>query len=233
MSASDILGSRNQEPASISVAKHCRNVNIHSRNNEVLPRRSRRDAYLRSDARFVLEVRMSLTDLASIGSFVSGVAVLISLVYLAMQVRDSLRAQRAAMHQARLERVTTVSVEFAKPEIAGVLAKASTPSPDFSATEVVQLFNYMRIQVAALDDAIWQHDAGFLDKASLQTTILTMKRVMANPALRAVWNLVHVQLEPGLRKRILDLLEETPMTQPTDWAAAWKEEYAKLVASAT
>jgi hypothetical protein len=173
---------------------------------------------------------MSLTDLASIGSFVSGIAVLISLVYLAVQVRDSFRAQRAAMHQARVERVTNVSVEFAKPEIAAVLAKAATPSPDFSATEVVQLFQYIRIQIAALDDAIWQHDAGFLDKASLQTTVLTMKRIVANPALRAVWNLVHVQLDPDVRKRVLELLADTPVTKPTDWAAAWKAEYAAIIA---
>jgi hypothetical protein len=174
---------------------------------------------------------MNLSDLASIGSLVSGVAVMISLIYLAVQVRDSLRAQRAAMHQARVDRVTAVSVEFAKPEIAAVLAKAAMPSPDFSATEVMQLFYYVRIQAVAVDDAIWQHDAGFLDKASLQTTVLTMKRILANPALHAVWKLVHVQLDPGVRDRVLALMETTPMTEPTDWAAAWKTQYASLTAA--
>lgn len=176
---------------------------------------------------------MNLSDLASIGSFVSGVAVLVSLIYLAIQVRDSLKAQRAAMHQARVERVTKVSVEFAKPEIAGVLAKAATPSPDFTATEVVQLFHYVRIQIVAVDDAIWQHDAGFLDNASLHTTLLTMKRILANPALHAVWNLVHVQLDPDVRKRVMELIERTPMpaAPPTDWVTAWKVEYAALTSS--
>jgi hypothetical protein len=42
---------------------------------------------------------MSLSDLASLGSFVSGVAVLISLVYLASQVRQAARATRSSIHQ--------------------------------------------------------------------------------------------------------------------------------------
>lgn len=42
---------------------------------------------------------MTLSDLASIGSFVSGVAVLVSLVYLASQVRQGAKATRSEIHQ--------------------------------------------------------------------------------------------------------------------------------------
>ncbi len=38
---------------------------------------------------------MTLTDLASIGSLLSGVAVVISLAYLAFQIRQNTRHQRA------------------------------------------------------------------------------------------------------------------------------------------
>jgi hypothetical protein len=58
-----------------------------------------------------------------------------------------------------------------------------------------------------------------------------MKRILANPALHAVWKLVHVQLDPGVRDRVLALMETTPMTEPTDWAAAWKTQYASLTAA--
>ena len=40
---------------------------------------------------------MSLNDLASIGSFVSGMAVVISLIYLSIQIRQNTRHERAAM----------------------------------------------------------------------------------------------------------------------------------------
>ena len=44
---------------------------------------------------------MSLSDLASIGSLVSGVAVLGSLIYLALQVRQTDRNQQAAIRHSR------------------------------------------------------------------------------------------------------------------------------------
>jgi hypothetical protein len=40
---------------------------------------------------------MSLTDLASIGSLVSGVAVLVSLIYLSLQVKQAERNQQASI----------------------------------------------------------------------------------------------------------------------------------------
>ena len=44
---------------------------------------------------------MSLSDLASLGSFVSGVAVLISLIYLALQVRQTEKNQQSLMQQGQ------------------------------------------------------------------------------------------------------------------------------------
>ncbi len=38
---------------------------------------------------------MSLTDLASLGTFISAIAVVVSLVYLALQVRHAEKTQRA------------------------------------------------------------------------------------------------------------------------------------------
>ena len=44
---------------------------------------------------------MSLSDLASIGSLVSGIAVLVSLIYLAQQTWQNAKHTRALIHQAR------------------------------------------------------------------------------------------------------------------------------------
>jgi hypothetical protein len=173
---------------------------------------------------------VNLSDIGDIGSLINGVAVLASLVYLSLQVRHAQRTQRASMHQARVERATHVSLSLAQPELAKILAKAARNAPDFSADEVLQLFYVIRTQVLALDDAFWQSDAGFLDAASLETTILTMKRMMSNAALRSVWRLVSVQLAPDISARIEKIVEDTPLAVPTDWAVAWKQTYDKLVA---
>jgi hypothetical protein len=156
-------------------------------------------------------------------------AVLASLVYLGFQVSHALRAQKAAMHQARVERVTNVSLKFVGTGVPELLAKAGSGATDFSATEVLQLFHIVRIQVLAVDDAFWQADAGFLDAPSLDTTILTMKRLMANPVFRAAWHLVRPQVAPAIRARIDIIVKDTLLASPQDWALAWKEAYAEIV----
>ena len=54
---------------------------------------------------------MKLSDLASIGSLISSAAVLISLVYLALQIRQAERNQRALIHQGRASRMIAKNIE--------------------------------------------------------------------------------------------------------------------------
>jgi hypothetical protein len=109
---------------------------------------------------------MSLSDLANIGSFVSGIAVVVSLIYLALQVRHAEKMQRALMHQARTERVINAALAAMQTEIADTVTKVVN-SNELSPREMLQSYYYMRIQVAVVEDALWQYDAGFLDQESL------------------------------------------------------------------
>ena len=47
---------------------------------------------------------MTLSDLAAIGSLVSGLAVLVSLVYVSIQIRQTERNQRALINQGAMAR---------------------------------------------------------------------------------------------------------------------------------
>jgi len=60
---------------------------------------------------------MRLSDLASIGSLISSAAVLISLVYLALQIRQAERNQRALIHQGRASRMIALTTQIADPGI--------------------------------------------------------------------------------------------------------------------
>jgi hypothetical protein len=51
---------------------------------------------------------MLLSDLASIGNLVSGLAVLASLVYLSLQLRQTDRNQKALMNQGTVTRNTDI-----------------------------------------------------------------------------------------------------------------------------
>jgi hypothetical protein len=60
---------------------------------------------------------MSLSDLASIGTLVSGLAVLISLVYLSLQIRQTAKDQRALMDQETVTRNIGILMFLSQPHI--------------------------------------------------------------------------------------------------------------------
>ena len=174
---------------------------------------------------------MSLTDLASIGSFVSGIAVVVSLIYLALQVRHAHKAQRALMHQARTERIINACIECMRGDVAEVVTKIAKGEQMSSPLEMMQAYYYMRMQIVTAEDALWQHEAGFLDKDSVDTSILNLQRVMQLPAARAAWLVQRPQLAPAVRERMDKLLAASLAAETWDWAADYNAAHAQTKAS--
>src|SRR5579862_146701 len=173
---------------------------------------------------------VTLSDLANIGSFVSGIAVVVSLIYLALQVRHAQRTQRALMHQARTERVINAALTSMQTEIVDTVTKIVN-SNELSSREMLQTYYYMRIQVAVVEDALWQYDAGFLDQESLDTAVLNLQRVMLFPAVRAAWLMLRPQLAPVVRDRLDKLVAGSLTAEPWDWDADYKKAHAQAKVS--
>jgi hypothetical protein len=165
---------------------------------------------------------MTLSDLASIGSFVSGIAVVISLIYLAVQVRHAHKTQRALMHQARTERVVNAALECMHPDIADTVSKM-VHGGELSPRETIQAYYYIRVQIITVEDALWQHEAGFLDKPSVDTAILNLQSVMRFPAARAAWLMQRPQLAPAVRERFDRMLAASLGAETWDFAADYKK----------
>lgn len=174
---------------------------------------------------------MSLSDLASIGSLLSGVAVVVSLVYLALQVRHAEKTQRALMHQARTERLVNASLQCMHADIADMTTKMVN-GIELSPREVMQAYYYMRTQVVVVEDALWQHEAGFLDKDSADTAVLNFQRVMLFPAARTAWLMQRPQLPPAVRDRFDEIVAEALSAEIWDWAASHDEASAQAAAMA-
>src|SRR5215472_13261165 len=90
---------------------------------------------------------MSLSDLASLGSFVSGVAVLATLVLLLLQMRQSNLNQRALMQQMRSARTIETLLKQAEPDIANAGRSVFLGEGDI---DPGQLRSFVMIQVAVL-----------------------------------------------------------------------------------
>jgi hypothetical protein len=166
---------------------------------------------------------MSLSDLASLGSFVSGVAVLVSLIYLALQVRQAERNQRGLMQQGRAERVADHTLRMAEPGLAEVYWKGVNKPEDLSIAELDRFVSICRASFLSAEDSVLQHKAGLLDEASYRAFLAGWRFVAALPGICAAWQITS-QLYGSDFSTVMDELtrEALPSRSDDERLGLWK-----------
>jgi hypothetical protein len=174
---------------------------------------------------------MSLSDLASLGSLVSGVAVLISLIYLAIQVRQAERNQRAVLNQGYITRVTEYLRWYAETPMNELRARVMAGDTSFTAQELLQLQIAFRITVLSAQDAYLQHKAGLVDSMTLDNSMRSLKLTwLSYPVYRALWLQQAPTIAPEFASVIEELLRETPLSKPIDPVSRFQADLARISA---
>ena len=183
---------------------------------------------------------MSLSDLAAIGSFVSGIAVLASLIFLYFQIRQVNRQvrqaeinQRAFMNQGFTTRTIEILRFASEKENVGTLVRAFSGQTDFSADELRFLENHLRMVLLNYQDLVLQHAQGLADQVMLDYQLAAVKRVLSFPALRAQWRLVRPTLPARLIVSIEKFIAETPLAEPIDQLARYRAALSELMRPST
>jgi hypothetical protein len=172
---------------------------------------------------------MSLSDLASIGSFVSAVAVVITLVFLTLQMRQTNRNQRALMQQGRSTRLAESVLKSAEPELCERYMRGTIADRSMSEAEVWSYLQMVLAQHINWEDSFLQHRAGLLDTVSWTTDQAALRRTCTFPGSRAVWRMVGANFGASYGAYVDQLLRETPAHSPdivADWTAALDQEGA-------
>jgi hypothetical protein len=170
---------------------------------------------------------MSLSDLASLGSFVSGLAVLISLIYLALQVRWTKRNQQIAIRHSRVSRTVELHVALADPGVADAWLHGSGSPQEITQTELGQFINLCRALFFHFEDSFYQREEGLLNDHAFETVVAGARLIARSPGLRAAWNLSR----PNFGGRFLDFMDgvvagaaaEPPLDMSLE---AWKQAFA-------
>src|SRR5712671_280467 len=92
------------------------------------------------------EIIMTLSDLASFGSLVGGLAVVITLVFLSIQTRQTNKNQRSLMQQGQTNRVASSLLAMATPDRAAAWIKGNggVPTPEaITSLQVTQVCNVL------------------------------------------------------------------------------------------
>ena len=171
---------------------------------------------------------MTLSDLAAIGSLVSGLAVLVSLVYLAIQVRQAEKNQRAVLNQGYITRVADYLRWYAESPINELRTRVIAGDTAFTAEELLRLQLALRVTLLSAQDAYLQHKTGLVDEMTLDNSMRSVRNSWLNqPVYRALWLQQAPTIAPEFAEVIEKMLRETPVTKPNDMVSLFHADLAK------
>jgi hypothetical protein len=171
---------------------------------------------------------MSLSQLGEIGSFVSGVAILTSLIFLYFQlrqinhqVRQAEKNQQSAIRQARASRSIGIALTGTNPSLADAFIKGAFGDEDISLTQHSQFSAVCRAIIINSEDTFYQHKDGLLDEASFVGFVAGMKGTMRYPGFRAQWKSVRRNHGTEFVEFMDKLVAETPVAPRVDILVRW------------
>jgi hypothetical protein len=176
---------------------------------------------------------MSLSDLAGIAGVLSSLAVCGSLIYLAIQVRQSDRNQRTLLQQATSARNMESLWKSGEPHYAELVARVWNCETDFTATEASQLAYLMRASLLGFQDQYLLHKLSLIHSIQNETQERAIVRMLGAPAFRALWAFSRDDYAPEFTAYVDALLKNVPLAAPQDYSVQIRAAVAKLRAAAT
>ena len=169
---------------------------------------------------------MSLSDLAALGSFISGVAVLISFVFLAFQMRQNAHNQRATVHNERTALTQDLTLALAgDKETSEIWHRGNAADPSLDITDTNRYYMIMLSIFWAYEEHFYQHRDGMIDESRWATTIRRLRSMSVAPGCRAAWRVASVRMfESDFADWVNKIMDETPAVSGSAVLAnAWKE----------
>jgi hypothetical protein len=177
---------------------------------------------------------MSLSDLASLGSFVSGIAVLTSLIYLALQVRQTERNQQISIRHSRASRIVELEVALADPAVAGAWLRGSGSPEEITPTELSQFIHLCRALLFHFEDSFYQREEGLLNDDAFETVVAGTRLLARNAGWRAAWRIARPNFGGRFRDFMDGVVAGSAAEPPVDLSLeAWKSAFASEVSRAS
>jgi hypothetical protein len=130
---------------------------------------------------------MTLSDLASVGSLVSGLAVTASLIYLALQTHQNAKHTKALLNQGQSNRVVTTLLSFATPEMAETWIEGNGGAATPAAMKELRFAQLCNAMIYDMLDFHNQNIDGLISKEMFGTTEVAYAVFLQQPGLRAYW----------------------------------------------
>lgn len=159
---------------------------------------------------------MTLQDLGNLGDFLGGIAVIVTLVYLALQVRQNNRlleantsSVRAASSIAINERLVGVNQSLVEdPSLADIFVRELSSPGSIEGADRVRLDTLLQSMFISLENVLRLAQAGTIERKDWEPWSRHLRSWLGNPAVRAWWSRQRSPFGEDFVKHVHALLDE-------------------------
>ncbi len=130
---------------------------------------------------------MGLQELGNLGEFIGGIAVIVTLTYLAFQVRQTTKTLRANSVHELTENILRASATSAEPDNAEVYIRGARSYSSLTPEEKLRFQLLLGLFVGRFDTVLEYRERGMVDDAYVEWQVDAMRRIFKNPGVREFW----------------------------------------------
>ena len=131
---------------------------------------------------------MTLEDLGNVGEFLGGIGVVVSLLYLAVQIRQNTRSLRRSAYESVVSSSARLSADFANDEgLAELWAKGAREYSTLSRPEQLRFASYSYSVFRSYENLFYQYEQGAVEAELWQGFHNMLVRDLKTPGLVEWW----------------------------------------------
>jgi hypothetical protein len=142
---------------------------------------------------------MNWDAIGAIGQMLGSLAVLITLAYLTVQVRQNTLVYRATAHMGRYAFAREMTARMTDPAIAALGLKTFSDGDTFTEIEAWQCHHLLQTFILGSEEMFWLHDQGSLAEDAFNVQMTVLLRTLGTVAGRASWEIEKSNSEPAFR----------------------------------
>lgn len=152
-------------------------------------------------------MKLKLSDWASVAEVIGAVAIVVSMVYVAIELNDSTRAVRSASANDAAAMVQSWYLEIGKDPVAGRIALDGMTDPDsLSREEMLQYIYMMHAIFIALQNSWYLASEGTLDLELRDTVTNAILGIRDQPGMNVYWFQRRGLFKPAFQEYVDELL---------------------------
>lgn len=166
---------------------------------------------------------MTLEQLANLGEFISGLAVIGSLIYLAIQIRQNTRSVKSSTLATNTSNWSSMLVNLASHDKSEAYLSGISGKEDISPAHFLQFLQIARAMFVSFETQHYQFLHGALDKEIYLGYEQACKdQMLAFPGFQMVWQITRAGFSPVFAELVDRLIGELTEADSFQLITAWQ-----------